>query len=56
MTTPPDHLKDIEQSLLWLSAWMVHNANNLRPKEEGAVKVGGHQASCASMVAIMTAL
>ncbi len=56
MTTRPDHLKDIEQSLLWLSAWMVHNANNLRPKEDGAVKIGGHQASCASMVAIMTAL
>jgi pyruvate dehydrogenase E1 component len=51
-----DHLKSIEQRLLWLSAWMVHNANHLRPKGEGDVKVGGHQASCASMVSIMTAL
>tara|TARA_R110002051_G_scaffold75986_3_gene138825 strand:+ start:13320 stop:15707 length:2388 start_codon:yes stop_codon:yes gene_type:complete len=51
-----DHLKILEQRLLWLSAWMVHNANHLRPKGEGDVKVGGHQASCASMVSIMTAL
>jgi pyruvate dehydrogenase E1 component len=50
------HLKTLEQRLLWLSAWMVHNANHLRPKGEGDVKVGGHQASCASMVSIMTAL
>ncbi|MCR9269788.1 MAG: transketolase [Hyphomonadaceae bacterium] len=49
-------LKQIEQRLLWLSAWIVHNANHLRDKEEGDVKVGGHQASCASMVSIMTAL
>ena len=49
-------LKTIEQRLLWLSAWMIHNANHLRPKAEGAVKVGGHQASCASMVSILTAL
>ena len=51
-----EHLKTLEQRLLWLSAWMVHNANHLRPKEDGDVKVGGHQASCASMVSIMTAL
>ncbi|MBL4908042.1 MAG: hypothetical protein JKX94_11365 [Sneathiella sp.] len=49
-------LKEIEQRLLWLSAWTIHNANHLRPKEDGDVKVGGHQASCASMVSIMTAL
>lgn len=49
-------LKELEQRLLWLAAWTVHNANHLRPKEEGNVKVGGHQASCASMVTIMTAL
>ncbi|MEL6665892.1 MAG: transketolase [Pseudomonadota bacterium] len=35
---------------------MVHNANHLREKSDGDVKVGGHQASCASMVSIMTAL
>lgn len=51
-----DQLKTIEQRLLWLSAWTVHNANHLRSKEEDDVKVGGHQASCASMVSIMTAL
>jgi len=56
MTAKPDHLKTIEQRLLWLSAWMVHNANHVRPKEAGAIKVGGHQASCASIVSIMTAL
>jgi pyruvate dehydrogenase E1 component len=50
-----DALKIIEQRLLWLSHWMIHNANNIRPKEDG-IKVGGHQASSASMVSIMTAL
>lgn len=50
------HLKSIEQRLLWLSSWIVHNANHLREKDQGGVKVGGHQASCASMVSIMTAL
>lgn len=48
-------LRAIEQKALWLSAWMIHNANHLRPKTDG-VKVGGHQASCASMVTLMTAL
>jgi pyruvate dehydrogenase E1 component len=50
-----DHLKTIEQRLLWLSHWMIHNANHIRPKVDG-IKVGGHQASSASMVSIMTAL
>lgn len=48
-------LEAIEQRLRWLSSWTVHNANTLRPKRDG-LKVGGHQASCASMTAIMTAL
>ena len=48
-------LKEIERRLLWLSCWTIHNANNLRDKSDG-LKVGGHQASCASMVSIMTAL
>ena len=48
-------LKAIEQRLLWLSHWMIHNANHIRPKKDG-IKVGGHQASSASMVSIMTAL
>ena len=51
-----DHLKTIEQRLLWLACWTVHNANHLRPKGDRDVKVGGHQASCASIVSIMTAL
>lgn len=55
MTRSPEHLKTVEQRLLWLSHWMVHNANHIRPKADG-IKVGGHQASSASMVSIMTAL
>ena len=55
MTTRTGHLKTIEQRLLWLSHWMIHNANHTRPKADG-IKVGGHQASSASMVSIMTAL
>ena len=50
------HLHAIERRLLWLSHWMVHHANHVRPKAEGEVKVGGHQASSASVVQIMTAL
>ena len=49
------HLKTVERRLLWLACWMVHNANHLRENPEG-LKVGGHQASSASMVSIMTAL
>jgi len=49
------HLKTIEQRLLWLSHWTIHNANHLRDKVD-AIKIGGHQASSASMVSIMTAL
>lgn len=50
-----DHLKTVEQRLLWLSHWMIHAANHLRPKVD-QIKIGGHQASSASMVSIMTAL
>ena len=48
-------LRQIERKLLWLSAWMIHNANHVRPNRDG-LKVGGHQASCASVITIMTAL
>jgi pyruvate dehydrogenase E1 component len=48
-------LQAIESKLLWLSSWMIHNANHVRPNRDG-LKVGGHQASCASVTAIMTAL
>ena len=37
-------LAEIERKLLWLSAWMIHNANHIRPNRDG-LKVGGHQAS-----------
>jgi pyruvate dehydrogenase E1 component len=49
------HLKTIERRLLWLSHWMIHHANYIRPKVDG-IKIGGHQASSASMVSILTAL
>lgn len=45
----------LDTRLRWLSSWTVHNANHLREKRDG-LKVGGHQASCASMTAIMSAL
>ncbi len=48
-------LEAIDARLRWLSSWTVHNANHLRKKRDG-LKVGGHQASCASMTAIMAAL
>jgi len=48
-------LELVQDRLLWLSCWMIHNANHLRHRVDG-LKVGGHQASCASMVTIMTAL
>ena len=48
-------LHAIERKLLWLSAWMIHHANHIRPNRDG-LKVGGHQASCASCISIMTAL
>ena len=31
----PAQLKTIEQRLLWLSHWMIHNANHIRPKVDG---------------------
>ena len=48
-------LQAIERKLLWLSSWTIHNANHLRPSRD-KLKVGGHQASCASVASIMTAL
>jgi pyruvate dehydrogenase E1 component len=48
-------LRALERKVLWLSSWMIHNANQLRPKRDG-LKVGGHQASSASAVSLMTAL
>ncbi|MBR0649349.1 transketolase [Roseomonas terrae] len=48
-------LHALERKLLWLSAWMIHHANHIRPNRDG-LKVGGHQASCASSVSILAAL
>jgi pyruvate dehydrogenase E1 component len=48
-------LELIDARLRWLSSWTIHNANHLRESRDG-LKVGGHQASCASMSTIMTAL
>jgi pyruvate dehydrogenase E1 component len=50
-----ENLAAIEGKLLWLSAWIIHHANNIRPNLTGE-KIGGHQASCASVTSIMTAL
>jgi pyruvate dehydrogenase E1 component len=56
-TTKPDidALKLLDERLRWLSAWTIHHANHIRDSADG-LKVGGHQASCASMSAIMAAL
>ena len=48
-------LEELAQKVLWLSTWTIHHANFVRKKVDG-LKVGGHQASCASSVAILTAL
>src|SRR6266699_1430799 len=48
-------LQVLERKVLWLSTWMIHNANHLRPSRDG-LKVGGHQASSASVATLMTAL
>ncbi len=48
-------LRALERKVLWLASWTIHNANHLRDQPDG-LKVGGHQASSASLVTIMTAL
>lgn len=52
---PLEVLREVEQRVLWLATSIVHHANRVRPTVSG-LKVGGHQASSASMVTIMTAL
>lgn len=47
-------LAKLEKRVLWLATWMIHNANHNRAA--GEVKVGGHQASSASMATILVAL
>jgi pyruvate dehydrogenase E1 component len=54
----PDELRilsELEKKVLWLASWTIHNANHLRDNADG-LKVGGHQASSASLATIMTAL
>src|SRR5919198_4273527 len=48
-------LAELEKKVLWLSSWTIHHANHLRENVDG-LKVGGHQASSASLATIMTAL
>src|SRR3954469_17413594 len=48
-------LEEIADHVLWLATAIIHHANRIRPNPSG-MKVGGHQASCASMVDIMTSL
>ena len=48
-------LETIDARLRWLASWTIHNANHLRDSRDG-LKVGGHQASCASISTLMTAL
>ncbi len=63
MTNPmrkisPDDLRilgELERKVLWLASFTIHHANHLREHMDG-LKVGGHQASSASLATIMTAL
>lgn len=48
-------LESIENRILWLATRMIDYANRERENLDG-LKVGGHQASSASMVSLMTAL
>jgi pyruvate dehydrogenase E1 component len=48
-------LAALESKVLWLASWTIHHANHLRENSDG-LKVGGHQASSASLATIMTAL
>ncbi|MCH8843404.1 MAG: transketolase [SAR324 cluster bacterium] len=48
-------LKAVEKKVLWLSTYMIHYANHIRPNPD-SIKVGGHQASSSSIVSLLTAL
>jgi pyruvate dehydrogenase E1 component len=48
-------LSALARKVLWLSSWTIHHANHIRPNTDG-LKVGGHQASSASLATIMSAL
>jgi pyruvate dehydrogenase E1 component len=58
LATAPDRLAiltELERKVLWLATWTIHHANHIRPNRDG-LKVGGHQASCASAATVLTAL
>jgi len=55
MASNLDILRALETKVLWLASWTIHTANHLRENPDG-LKVGGHQASSASLATIMTAL
>ncbi len=55
MSASVEVLERIQQRVLWLATRMIHEANHVRPNADHA-KVGGHQASSASVVSILTAL
>ena len=48
-------LKEIEKKVSWLSNYIIHYANNIRTKDDD-LKVGGHQASCSSVISILVVL
>jgi pyruvate dehydrogenase E1 component len=48
-------LAELEEKVRWLASWTIHNANHLRDNDDG-LKVGGHQASSASLATIMSVL
>ena len=50
-----DMIAELDRKVHWLSAWTIHNANHLRESRDG-LKVGGHQASAASLATVLSAL
>jgi pyruvate dehydrogenase E1 component len=50
-----DLMTELDRKVHWLSAWTIHNANHLRESRDG-LKVGGHQASSASLATVLSAL
>ncbi|WP_353647419.1 pyruvate dehydrogenase [Nakamurella sp. A5-74] len=55
-TGEQDVLSEIERKILWISTAVIDAANGMARKDPDGLKVGGHQASCASAVSLMTAL
>jgi pyruvate dehydrogenase E1 component len=48
-------MEALNRKVQWLSAWTIHNANHVRGNRDG-LKVGGHQASSASLATVLSAL